>query len=361
MPASTTAPRLAFLDGLRGIAIVLMVLNHTSRWWIEVGMGPPRYYLVYGSLLFPGAMFLFLVGFCLPLSYHARGAGAGPATLLARYGGRGVRIILAGILLNVLVFREDPVLSWGVLQTIGLSIVVLAPLMPLLRRPWAQWALLAVPPVLYLTFFWSVPAIQAWVKVHPLGAELWFMEFPPWPWLGAPLTGLVAGWWWLDARRRGEAAERSYFARALAIGIVCLAAYCAWEWLWPTTPGFGFRRDLSVNRHWTPRGASLLLIAGTVATLLAATWWAQEVRRRPFVWLVTLGRTALVVYFLHHLIVLTLVNQTLLMRFYDWPSYVLANLALLWALVWIGHGWLWLSPRLRALPARLRPAAVRSG
>jgi hypothetical protein len=55
---------------MRGIALILMVINHTSRDWMDVGMGWARYHLVYGSLLLPAAMFLFLVGFCLPISFH---------------------------------------------------------------------------------------------------------------------------------------------------------------------------------------------------------------------------------------------------------------------------------------------------
>ena len=49
------AGRLQFIDGMRGIALILMVVNHTSRDWMDVGMGWARYHLVYGSLLLPPA------------------------------------------------------------------------------------------------------------------------------------------------------------------------------------------------------------------------------------------------------------------------------------------------------------------
>ena len=57
-------------------------------------------------------------------------------------------------------------------------------------------------------------------------------------------------------------------------------------------------------------------------------------------WLVTLGRTALVLYFIHQLIVLTLVNQRLGLRMNDWPWYLGANLVLLIVLLGIGKLWL---------------------
>ena len=361
--AGTGGNRLAFLDGLRGIAVILMVVNHTSRWWIDISMGLPRYFLVYGSLLQPGAIFLFLVGFCLPISYHAAGARAGgPAALLVRYGRRGLSVIGAGLLLNLLAFRDDPVWSWGVLQTIGLSIVVIAPLMPLLRYPQARGALLVLAVLFYVSFGWMVPTLQIWTRAHPVAARLWFLEFPPWPWLAGPLIGLVAGWWWLDARARGETAERRYFVATTAVGIAFLAAYMAWELLFPTTPGFEFRRDYMVNRHWTPRGATNLLIIGSVASLLGAMYWIQEVRRRPLAWLVVLGRAALAVYFLHHFLVLTLLQETLKVQFHRWTLYIAANVLLMVVLVWLGKAWLWLSPRVRSLwrkPAEGRGAVAR--
>lgn len=356
-PESST--RLAFLDGLRGVALVLMVLNHTSRWWMDVSMGLGRYFLVYGSVLFPASIFLFLVGFLLPVSYHADPARGGDAlALLRRYGARGVRIIAAGLLLNLIVFYgEDHVWSWGVLQTIGLSIVVVAPLMPLMRRGSMQVAVLALAVFLYLLFGWSVPWLHGWVARHPDAAQLWMFEFPPWPWISAPLIGLVCGWWWLDARRRD--AERRYFLGVLVFGLACLAAYIAWELWMPTTPGFEFRRDFVVNRHWNPRGMTIVLIAGTLATLLTAMYWLQEVRRYQLTWLVILGRTALVLYFLHQIIVYTIVRQALGRRFNDWTLYWTANVALMLLLVGTGYVWLRVRPVVRQLPGRLVGAVRR--
>ena len=42
----------------------------------------------------------------------------------------------AGYLLNLLVTPEQPLWNGGVLQTIGLAIIVLGPAVPLLRRRW---------------------------------------------------------------------------------------------------------------------------------------------------------------------------------------------------------------------------------
>lgn len=358
-PATSAGPaarrpvsaRLSFLDGLRGIAIILMVVNHTSRWWLEREMGWPRYWLVYGSVILPAAIFLFLVGFCLPISYHRRavaGGAEGPGALLAQYGRRGLTIIGAGLLLNILVFPDEPWWSGGVLQTIGLGILLLAPLMPLLVSPGARGALLAAAVVLYAAFAVSFPALARWVEGRPEVARVLFHDFPPWPWLSPALAGLVLGWWWLEARRQGAAAETRYFRTAAWVGLAAVGGYVLWELAWPTAPRFGFPRDFILNHHWTPRGVTVLLIAGGLGLLLAGTYWLMQVRDWRLPWLVVLGQTALMLYFAHQVVVYTVVNQWLDFRFTSWPGYWAANAALMVALVLLGRLWLAARARLRS-------------
>src|SRR5215471_20754090 len=108
--------RLVFLDALRGFALIMLVLNHTGRWWQDRSMGWPWYYSIYVTMAIAAPTFLFLVGFCLPLSL-SRTRGHSIQTVLDtlwKYTQRGGRIIVAGLLLNVLVFPEDPTWSKGV-------------------------------------------------------------------------------------------------------------------------------------------------------------------------------------------------------------------------------------------------------
>lgn len=338
---SATGGRFIFLDGLRGVALILMVVNHTSRWWMDVSMGWWRYYLVYGSMTLPGPIFLFLVGFCLPISFRRERATARPALrALGKYVGRGLQIILAGLLLNVLVFPEDPVWGGGVLQTIGLSIIVLAPALWILHHRAARWALLALAALIYLSFAWLFDDLVGWLPNHPTVAQIWFLDFPPWPWISAALIGLVAGWVWLDAPSGRAGAEARYFWVAAAFGLACLVGYFAWDSWMQTSPRISFKRDFMLNRHWTPRGATNLLIVGGVACLLSLAYWVMEVKRRRLGWFVILGETAFMLYFVHQLIVLTLANQALGMRFNHWGLYWLANVVLMVALVYLGKAWL---------------------
>jgi uncharacterized membrane protein len=365
MPTADRRPlsigRLHFVDGLRGVAIILMVINHTSRDWMDVMMGWARYHLVYGSLIWPASIFLFLVGFCLPISYYRRGESEGLLGDLRKYFRRGIGIIAAGYVLNVIMLPRGPVPPeerfWhgGVLQTIGLSIIVLGPLVPVLRRQWARGMLLVLAVLIYLSFGWSRPALARWCAAHPILGLALFGDFPPWPWLSAALIGLVLGWWWLDARARGPEAEKRYFATAAVVGLVFLLAYDAWEFWIPTSPRFAFPRDWALNHYWTPRGVTTFLIIAGDAWLLALCYWLMEVRRWELPWLVTLGQTALVLYFVHQLIEETLIHRALGLRFNNWILYWSANIALIVLCVYIGRLWQTVKPRLRTL-AGLAPA-----
>jgi Heparan-alpha-glucosaminide N-acetyltransferase, catalytic len=350
--------RLLFLDGLRGFALVCMVLNHTGRWWMDGRMTWPRYHLIYVSLTLAGPAFLFLVGFCMPLAVRRPG-GPAERLSLARLGrtfvGRGLLVVLAGMLLNVVVFPAEPFWSWGVLQTIGLSLITLVPALWLLRYPAAAGLLLGAAAALYVGFSLAYGRLTAWVEAHPLLAHLWFYEFPPWPWVSLPLVGLVLGWWWLDARARSPAAERRYLAACAVAGGALLAAFFALDWLAATPLRFGLRRDFILNRHWTPRSLTLLWVFGTLLLLLAAHYYVTEVRGRRLSWLVVLGRTALPLYCVHQVIALSLVNERLGWRFNRWDLFILANAVFVVGLV--GLGGLWIAAKRLARPPRAMPGA----
>jgi uncharacterized membrane protein len=353
--------RLLFIDGLRGLAIILMVLNHTARDWMDVSMGWGRYYLAYLSLLLPAPIFLFLVGFVLPISFRRHRPAFWPALL--GYARRGLTIVAGGLLLNVVVFPEDPWWSGGVLQTIGLSIIVIAPALWIMDRSWARWAVAGLGALLYVAYAWMYPTLIAWVTAHPLGARIVFLDFPPWPWIGAALVGLSVGWSWLDARQRGPAAEVRWFTVAALAGVGCLIAFGLYEGLFHTVDHISFKRDLMLNRHWTPSGSTLLFITGMLALLLAATYWVMEIRRIPLGWLVILGQTALMLYFIHQVIERSLIGQWLGLRFNDWPLYWTANVLLIVLMVGLGWGWIELKRRIRqrwmaGTQAVVRPPSV---
>jgi uncharacterized membrane protein len=358
-PAPRPESRLAFLDGLRGVAIILMVLNHTARWWMGGHMTWPRYRLVWLTLTTAAPMFLFLVGFCLPLSL--RGTPETLSALARKFLPRGARVFAYGLLLNLLVLRDESVLAGGVLQTIGLAIIAMIPALWLLRYRLAPLILLTLAVAGYVSFALAYPSLPAFVARHPLVGLVLLYDFPPWPWLSLVLVGLVLGWTWLRAHRRDPVAGARWIAALAGLGVVLLVAFVVYDW-WAGTPvRFGLSRDFLLNRHRTVRGATLFWVFGMLFVSLGATYWVMEVRRVRLRWLVVLGQTALFLYFFHQIIVFSLVNQWLGWQFNEWPRFWLANAVLIVALT--GVGWLWREIRspLRARLTRVwRPALTPS-
>src|SRR6266545_1747885 len=282
--------RLAYLDGLRGAALVLMVVNHTARWWIDGHMTWPRYSLIYITQTLAAPTFLFLVGFCLPLGRSAgSGAPESLGTLAWRFVPRGMRIVLAGA---------------------G-----------------------------YVAFVLAFPALTRFVAAHERLGLILFFDYPPWPWLSLVLIGLVLGSTWLQTHRHSPQAGARYLAVAAAVGAVMVVAFFVYDW-WAATPmRFGMRRDFILNRHWTPRGAALLWVLGMVLLMLAAAYWAMERRRWRLPWLVILGQTALFLYFFHQIIAYTLVKKWLGWHFDAWPWFWLANAVFVAVLIAVGWAW----------------------
>src|SRR5690242_19647735 len=220
-----------------------MVVNHTARAWIGGHMTWSRYALIYVTLSTAAPMFLFLVGFCLPLALRP-GEGDRLGRLARHFVPRGARIVVGGLLLNVLVFPDEPVMSGGVLQTIGLAIIVMVPALWLARWPAGRWALLAVAALGYVTFVAAVPALERFVTRHSRLGLVFFYDFPPWPWLSIVLIGLVLGWIWLRTHEQSPEAGARLIGIGAALGAAMVLAFFLYD-AWAATPArFGLHRDV---------------------------------------------------------------------------------------------------------------------
>lgn len=340
----TMAARLVFLDALRGVALVVMVLNHTSHWWIGRSMGWGRYHLVYITVTVAAPIFLFLVGFVLPLSLHRYAAAPMPARVWLRYVRRGLGIAVLGYALNALVFAREPIWTNEVLHTIGVS-VVLAPLaLPALRSRAGRITVLLGAALAYTAFARSFAAVAAWSARHPGVSLVLFKDYPWWPWTSIVAVGLVIGWMWREAVARG--AEGCFFRRLAAGGAALMLSAVAAEAAWPSAPRVAFTRDLIINHHWVPAPITATWVVGVVLVLTSAFWFLFEVHRLYSGPLVVLGRTALALYVVHQVIALTIIAERFGIGFHAWLPYSLANAALLVLLVALGR--LWLATKARA-------------
>ena len=77
-----------------------------------------------------------------------------------------------------------------------------------------------------------------------------------------------------------------------------------------------------------------------VATLLAAAYRYVELADRQLPWLVTLGRTAFMLYVVHQVVESTIVRRALGVALDDWWLYAAATVAFIALLVALGRVWL---------------------
>jgi predicted acyltransferase len=146
-----TAPaaqgRLPSIDALRGLSVAAMLLVNDPGDWGHV-YAPLLHSEWHGctptDLIFP--LFLFIVGVSISLSIGTRAAaGAAPTALRRVVFKRTVRIVLLGLVLNVLAqlaFHAPHFRVMGVLQRIGLCYLV-AGLVSIHTRARVQWLVIA--------------------------------------------------------------------------------------------------------------------------------------------------------------------------------------------------------------------------
>jgi hypothetical protein len=324
--------RLVYVDAVRGVALVLMVVNHTARYWMGPEMGSERYHLIYLTTSVAGPIFLFLVGFVLPMSFDAAKRPG------SKYARRALGMVAAGYALNVLVFPQESWLASNVLHTIGLAILVATPLLYVLHRAEVRYATVVFAVVLYATFSGLFAPLTGWVARHPTLAAVWFYDFPLWPWMSLVLIGVVLGW---GVRTHTEEHQRArYFAVLTAAGVACLAMTVAWEVSTRGRPLLGFTRDYILNNHWVPRGATAAGVLGVIFVCLGLMYYLMRVRRHRLRPLVIAGQSAFLLYFLHHFVVVSLVRRGLGIELHSWSVYWLANALLMAALIALAAGWL---------------------
>ncbi len=299
--------RLPFVDALRGLAVVGMLVIHQSEWWLALAARRTDLFaILYFLSKLVAPAFLILVGVALVLRFRgrpSRWSDLKPVLL------RGLKILALGYAFNLVVWAPvwglEEIVNWDVLQLIGLSIVVCG---LLLRTPW--WARLALAP--------GMSGLSAVLTVRHLGFLPTYLAdiihgrtppayFPIIPWMAYPLGGTVLGEAYLWAQRTGRLSRFVTFVAAPGAALVVVGALgCPWTVRFdPDELWLAEFSHPSLSQLAFASGAVLLLFAGLQA--LYAGWepsWLSP--------LVALGRESLFIYVLHHLVGYTL------FYFLDW-------------------------------------------
>jgi predicted acyltransferase len=304
MSAVNSTNRLASLDAFRGFTIASMVLvNNPGDWGnIYKPLGHAEWHgWTFTDWVFP--FFLFIGGVSMTISLGKRAASATNSSssdfaLLLHLWKRALIIIAIGVFLNAFpVFEWDKLRIPGVLQRIGLCVIVTAPIaiycdwktqVGWIVALWAVYsALMLAVPVPDVNGVVAAGALEAgrdfgaYVDRIVLGGHLW-AKVKTWdpeglvstiPAVTSMLFGLLVGRWLATNRER---AEKTVWM--LIAGLGCL-------WLGEVLAAW----NMPINKNlWTPAYAAAmtgwgLLVFGVFYWLMDATA-SSELRKRSAQW-----------------------------------------------------------------------------
>ncbi|CAN5870441.1 heparan-alpha-glucosaminide N-acetyltransferase [soil metagenome] len=186
------------VDALRGIAIIMVVLYHLiydldnfGGYGIESTAG---FWGIFADV--SAFMFVILVGVSLTLS-HSRSSAASSGPTFAKYLLRGLKIFAYGMLITLVFWAADfGAVIIGILQLIGLSIVLAYPFMKL-RFANLFLGLLVIAAGAYIQSQNLTADGTAGVLLAPLGVvpeNLFMPDYRPLlPWFGVVLLGIFFG------------------------------------------------------------------------------------------------------------------------------------------------------------------------
>ena len=304
--------RKAYLDWLRGVAVIIMVMAHVTDAWTRQDdrSGTLYAYTVFVAGL-AAPLFLFLAGLTLSMAASARAVklGFSEAAAMARW--RGLQVFGLAFLFRI----QSQLLGWGalinflkvdILNVMGITMMATALLWGLSERRGIRVLLFAIatvviammtPLVRESTMLAPLPdAIEAYVRPRP-----GYTNFAFFPWSGFLVAGAIAGELVYAARTQLE--ERRLQTGLLLAGLGgIVVAYAT-----------SFRPSIyEVANFWTSSPTFFFIRLGICTAMLpvarAIDVFHAIVRQRaghrlpkgsPGVVITTLGRSSLFVYWIH--------------------------------------------------------------
>jgi uncharacterized membrane protein len=312
MTITTTAPsvrtRLGSIDLLRGLVMIVMVLDHTRDYVSTVGLignptdlatTTPMLFLTRWITHYCAPLFVFLAGVGAYLQ-HSRGMSTGDLSRFLFTRGLWLIVLEATVIRSLIWFNLDYsfLSNLQVIWVLGVSMIVLAALIHLPLSVVAAFGLIMI--VSHNAFDgvrvmgWQGPGTPApdamgklWILLHQAGefmpvvgdsGPIVFVIYPLVPWIGVLAVGYACGaLYTLDADRR-----RAWLVR---IGLALIAAFIVLRYAnlygdpqpWSPQPTLLFSIFSFVNTTKYP--VSLLYLLMTIGPALLALAWFES--RRP--------------------------------------------------------------------------------
>jgi uncharacterized membrane protein len=305
-PASAPIPaigqRLLYLDWLRGIAVVAMVLSHVTESWTRPAdrLGEPFYTLTFVAGV-ASPLFLFLAGVASALSAASKARREGSHRAGAAFARRrGWEIFALGLAFRVQsqllgLGPIDNIFKVDMLNTMGLSMVAASYVWQWASdRRWRAASLAFVTGAITMV----TPLVRdvAWLAPLPDPIEAYlrpaanYGAFPLFPWAGFLFAGALVGALVDAVRDSPRHLPLLQNGIAIAAGGGAIVAWFA-----------SFQPSIyPSSSFWHDSPTFFFIRLGLVALLVPAAWVIEQMCPvavlRP---LVTLGRSSLFVYWIH--------------------------------------------------------------
>ncbi len=302
--------RIAYIDWMRGFACLLMFQTHCYDSWLS---GTARHSSFFGWSQFagtlPAPLFLFLAGIAFALvTDRMRRKGISANQIAATTIRRGAEIFALGLVFRVQEFAlGQPWSPWtdllrvDILNTIGISLMLMGVLCRLAKTRTANTVFAAIAaigiamltPPIWTTWqpHWLPWYLESYLNgVHTFAKpQSWL--FPIFPWAAFAFAGLATGFLLISDWAMKNLAKATALAGVAGISLLFLSKwfdslpthlYAVYDY-WHTSPSFFLARV----------GVLLIIVA------LSYAWCRWGPAQRWFSPLVQLGRTSLIVYWVH--------------------------------------------------------------
>ena len=323
---SQTQQRLAYIDWMRGLACVLMFQTHCYDSWLSPATRKTPFFLwsqLGGTL--PAPLFVFLAGVSFALvTERLRAKGVARNSIASTTIRRGAEIFGLGLLFRVQEFSLGyPSAPWtdllrvDILNILGLSMMLMgvlcwlvgagaAPGAPALAGGGASVRLRNIFTALAVAALVALVTPPLWTTHRPRWLP-WFLEsyvngvhifkepqpwlFPLFPWAAFAFAGLAAGFLLFSeyAKKKQAVVVAALGAAGILAGLLSVffdrarvRLYAVYDY-WHTSPNFFLMR------------CGLLL----VILFLVYAWCRWGLALKGFSPLVQLGKTSLLVYWVH--------------------------------------------------------------
>jgi uncharacterized membrane protein len=367
-----TSQRVEFLDLLRGIAVVIMVMGHSIDAVLSAAVRSSELFRAYDSLRgFTAPIFLFIAGFSFAVATERKWDQyrfAGP--LFWRRVGRMMFLLALGYLLhlpffslNKLVHAAQPddlsrMFQVDVLHCLAVTTLLLQALVMTAPTPRVfarRTAVLAAAVALLAPLFWNVDmASIASAPLAPFFNQREATIFPFFPFAAFLMAGTVAGHGFLSARAVGQ--EQRYFTRLAVAGMAAVLGAAVID-----------RIPVSLyppHDYWKASPDLILLRLGIVLAYVTIFSYLRNIPSFLNDQLVSLGRASLPVYVVHLMVVYGSVLEPGLMQRIGQtlppPSAVAAALGVLAAMTLLARGWSYVRTH-HTVPSRLVQAGLATG